>query len=117
MHQSVSVLKALLLIVVMLGMLALLGMVVAGFDGVLFSLVMGSLLLFLYPSADPKLVAGMFHARALSRNELPTLYTYLDELAKRAGLDAAPTLYLLPSTTMTAFSTRITRSMLSGRSG
>jgi len=102
-HKSVTIIQTVVLMVVMIGFLALLGMVVAGIDGVLFALIMGAILLLLYPTVDPSLLARLFGARPLTRETSGMLYGYLDELSARAELASSPNLYMFASDVMTAF--------------
>lgn len=64
-----------------------------------------ALLYLLNPVASPRLVLGMYGARALSRGEAPRLYAILEELAVRAGLRVPPRLYYIPTPVMNAFAT------------
>lgn len=67
---------------------------------------MGVALLFLVnPVASPRLVLGMYGARALSSREAPRPYAILGELSARAGLEHAPRLYYVPTRVMNAFAT------------
>jgi heat shock protein HtpX len=66
----------------------------------------GVVLLYLAnPVASPRLVLGMYGARALAQREAPGLYAILEELAARAGLGYLPRLYYLPTRVMNAFAT------------
>jgi heat shock protein HtpX len=66
----------------------------------------GVVLLYLAnPVASPRLVLGMYGARALSQREAPGLYAILEALAARAGLGYLPRLYYLPTRVMNAFAT------------
>jgi len=66
----------------------------------------GVVLLYLAnPVASPRLVLGMYGARALSQPDTPGLYAILEELAGRAGLGYLPRLYYLPTRVMNAFAT------------
>lgn len=102
-HRAVTLLQTFLLLLVMLGFLALLGMVIAGTEGIVISLAGGALLMLLYPSLNPELIARIYGAKKLEKQHAATLYAYLDQLAERADLANAPLLYLLNTPVMTAF--------------
>jgi heat shock protein HtpX len=52
---------------------------------------------------SPKMVLGLYKARALSPEELPELHDIVKKLAARAELPAVPHLYYVPSKMMNAF--------------
>lgn len=63
------------------------------------------LLYWVNPVASPRLVLGLYGARALPGREAPRLHAVLRELAARAGLPHLPRLYYLPTRVMNAFAT------------
>lgn len=103
-HKTMTFLQTLLLLVVMLGFLGLLGLVIAGTEGIIIALLAGLFLLLLYPSVSPDLIARIYGANPLPKSASAALHSYMEELATRAGLPAVPTLYLLNTPVMTAFS-------------
>ncbi len=103
-HKSTTFFQTLFLILVMLAFLTLLGLVIAGVDGVVIALAGGIVLILLYPTIRPDIIARVYGARPLDTERSALLYSYLKELTRRADLPAVPTLYLLPSPIMTAFS-------------
>lgn len=102
-HKALSLFQTFFLLAVMVGFLTLLGMVIAGKDGIMIALVAGVFLILLYPSLDPEFIARIYGAKRLERQHAASLYAYLDELTGRARLPATPTLYLLNTPVMTAF--------------
>lgn len=102
-HKTAAFFQTVFLLLVMLGFLTLLGLVIAGRDGVVIALLAGVFLILLYPSVSPALIARAYGARMMDRRQAATLYAYLEELAGRAKLPALPTLYLLNTPVMTAF--------------
>ncbi|MGE5155548.1 MAG: zinc metalloprotease HtpX [Bdellovibrio bacteriovorus] len=95
-----------------LGLLALLALLlgyiawVIGGPAFVSGTLIGVLLLYLAnPVASPRLVLGLYGARALTPRELPQLYVILKELAERAGLPRMPRLYYIPTRVMNAFAT------------
>lgn len=102
-NKAATLMQTVVLVGIMLGFVGLLGLIIAGIDGVIVSLVTGAMLLFFYPSLDAETIAGFFGAKPLPKARTEILYSYLDELKKRAGLLQTPRLYLLESPVMTAF--------------
>jgi len=64
-----------------------------------------ALLYFGNPAASSRLAMSLYQGRPLAREEAPSLYLVLEELARRAGLERMPLLYYVPSRLMNAFST------------
>ena len=55
------------------------------------------------PRISPAIVLRAFHARPLDPGAVPELQRVVTELARRAGLPAAPVLYYVPSDVLNAF--------------
>lgn len=87
----------------MAALVALLGWLLAGTDGVLWAVIIGVLILWLSPRASPRLTLRWYGARPLNRTEALGLYTLTDTLAERAQLPVAPELYYAPTPVMNAF--------------
>lgn len=102
-HAWLNRLQSLLLLAFMGGFLALLGWLLWGGAGVLVLLVAGVIFVSLNPTVSPRLLMHLYGAVSLNPAQAPTLYSVLRELAKRAGLAAAPTLYYVPSRIVNAF--------------
>ena len=102
-HAWLNRLQSLLLLAFMGGFLALLGLLLWGGAGVLMLLLAGLIFVFLNPTVSPRLIMHLYGAVSLTPAQAPTLYALLQELAKRAGLAAVPTLYYVPSRIVNAF--------------
>jgi heat shock protein HtpX len=87
-----SRLHAALLMTAMAALLAFCGWVVAEWDGILWSLFAGALMLVLVRRMPPGLVLRTIGARAVARGDAPVLYDILDALCLSAGVDRAPLL-------------------------
>ena len=92
-----------LLVVGMLGLLATLGWLVAGAEGLVGVFVSGGIFMLVGMSASPALVLRLHRARPLSPPEAPTLFRVVTALAARAELSRPPALYYLPSRITNAF--------------
>jgi len=93
-----------LIFLLMGGLLAAIGGMIAGGIGALWALVLGITLIFVSPKVSPRLVLRMYRARPLAVVEARGLYAIVRELAKRSGLPHPPVLYYIPSRMMNAFS-------------
>lgn len=93
-----------LLLLGMLGLLALIGGMIAGRVGVIWSLLAGFLIFITAPRLPSRFLLRLYGAKQLFRDEIPTLYHLLLKLAQRAGLETLPAIYYLPSRVMNAFS-------------
>jgi heat shock protein HtpX len=102
-HNARNTLHTILLIAgtgLIMGLLAytlfgLWGLVVAGVFGVFGIISLGRV--------SPKMVLGLYKARALRIDEAPQLHQILKELAKRAELPVVPALHYVPTKMMNAF--------------
>ena len=74
----------------MAALLSYCGWITAGWDGILWSLVGGAMMLVLVRRVPPGLVLHAIGARPVARWEAPMLYEILDELCRQAGLDQVP---------------------------
>ena len=79
-----------LLLIAMSALLSYCGWIVAEWDGILWSLVGGAMMLVLVRRVPPGLVLRAIGARPVTRWEAPVLYEIIDALCRRAGLDRAP---------------------------
>lgn len=102
-HAWLNRLQSVLLLAALGGLLALLGWLLWGVDGVLMLLVLGAVMVLLGPSVTPRLVMRLYGASALSPTQAPMLYAVVRELARRAGLPSVPTLHYVPSPMVNAF--------------
>jgi len=87
----------------MAALLALLGWVLGGVDGVIWTVAIGVALLAFSPRVSPAVLLRMYGAQPIERGRAPDLYRLLAELARRAELPELPRLYYLPSTMLNAF--------------
>ena len=102
-RKVTNFLQSAVLITGMLGLLATMGWSLAGNDGLLWLLLLGSLFLFLGPKVSPRLVLRLHQARPLSPHEAPGLFRIVRTLAERARLPRLPNLYYVPSRVVNAF--------------
>lgn len=75
----------------------------AGPAGIAYALVFGGISLFAIRRISPQMVLAMYKARPVTRAEFPQGLAIVEELARRAGLPAAPKLHVIPSRMMNAF--------------
>ncbi len=102
-HRLLNVLQSALLLAGMAGLLALLGWLLGGQDGVVWALVTAAALMLFSPGLSPAFTLRLYGARRLHPREAPELHRIVDLLAQRAGLARAPVLHYLPSQVMNAF--------------
>jgi heat shock protein HtpX len=102
-HKLNNLLQSVSLLGAMAALVALLGWLLAGADGVLWAVIIGALILWLSPRASPRLTLRLYGAHALSRTEALGLYTLTDTLAEHAQLPVPPELYYAPTPAMNAF--------------
>lgn len=102
-HDFRNWLHTVLLLGSMLVLLALLGWLVGGQTGIIWSLILGGILVFFGQQVSPQLVLRMYRARPLTAAEAPALYQIMEELAQRAQLSFVPVLYYIPSQLLNAF--------------
>ena len=79
-----------LLLIAMAALLSYCGWIVAEWDGILWSLLAGAMMLVLARRVPPGLVLRAIGARPVARWQAPVLYEMLDALCRRAGLDRVP---------------------------
>lgn len=103
-HRLRNRIQSLLLLGGMSLLLALLGWLLAGSGGLLWSLLAGMLALLLGPLVSPALVLRLLGAIPVAPPQAPELHAMARELAKRAGLPSAPRLYYIPRQAPNAFS-------------
>lgn len=102
-HAWLNRLQTLLLILFLLGLLALIGVLLWGADGLWLLLALGVMAVLLQPAVAPWLILHWYGARALYYHEAPTLFGLVQELAARAQLPRPPALYLVESPLSNAF--------------
>lgn len=87
------------------GLMALAGWLVAGPEGILWSVLGTSLALLLQPGRSTALLRALWGAERLSPLQAPGLYGMLADLAERAGLERVPPLYYVRRPEVVALST------------
>lgn len=88
----------------MVGLLGVIGWILAGRDGVLITAGMGSAFLLFGRGMSKDWMLKAIGAVPLSRDDAPGLYAILDELVRRARVEHEPELFLLDSELMLGFS-------------
>lgn len=96
-HRRENLYRSVLLLAGMGLLLALIGWILAGAEGVVWTLIAGSLSLLIEPKISLALFQRLYGARRLTPYEAPGLYGLLRELCARAGLPRLPTLFYIPS--------------------
>jgi len=104
-HKLSNFLHSLLLLAGMVGLVSVLGWIFAGPAAVKWILLISAVSLILSPRISPQIILRWYGARPLSREEVPSLYSAVEELARRAGLPRAPVLCYVPSSMLNAFTT------------
>lgn len=84
-------------------LLALIAWTVLGWTGLVWAAILGAFGLWTMGRVSPKMVLGLYKARALTPDELPAVHGVVRELAKRAELPSVPQLYYVPSKILNAF--------------
>jgi len=102
-HKVANILHTLLILITMMALLALLGLVIAGIEGLFLALFFGVVLILFYPSIDPSTLAKLYGAKYLPEEQAPQLYNYLKELSSRAELKRLPSLFIIDTDIMAAF--------------
>lgn len=103
-HRLNNALHAALLLGGMAGLLAVIGWVINGGTGVLWTGVVGLIALLLTPRISPALILRMYRARPLAYEEAGGLYDLVNRLASAAELPRGARLYYVPTQLMNAFS-------------
>ena len=102
-HAWLNRLQSISLLILMGGFLGLLGWLLWGGIGTLTVLVAIVFFVLLNPTVSPRMTMYLYGARAVAPAEAPQHYGALRELARRAGLEATPVLYYVPSRMVNAF--------------
>lgn len=102
-HRTLNLLQSLVLLAGMTTLLGVVGWLIAGLEGMLWTAGAILLALALSPRISPTMVLHLYGTRIIDRYSAPGLHAIAAELAGRAGLQAAPTLHYLPSRVLNAF--------------
>jgi heat shock protein HtpX len=84
-------------------LLSLCGWVVAGTEGLLWTLFFGGGAVIFGPPVSPELTLRLYGARRLGPADAPELYRVFARISERAGLPRVPSLYYVPSGMLNAF--------------
>ena len=87
----------------MLFLAAILGWMMWGIIGVIWTTLFSLFFLLVAPSVSPQLLLKIYGARPISEYEAPNLIQILRELAKKAQLPTMPQLYYMPSKMANSF--------------
>lgn len=104
-HKFTNIAHSFALIGGMVGLLGLLGWLLGGLDGLIWTAVLSGAFFALAPRMSPAVLLKMYGARPIGQGSAPNLYAMLTELARRADLPTLPRLLYLPSRMMNAFTT------------
>jgi heat shock protein HtpX len=102
-HRLQNWLQMLLLVTGLALLLAVPGWIIAGTVGVVWSLGLVALTVYLTGSMPARLILARAGAGLLRREQAPGLYRILDELYRRAGIRAEPLLFYVPGSGLNAF--------------
>ena len=102
-HKIANFLQTVLIVTIMLIMMALIGIVIGGVESIFFALILGIVLILILPSVNPILIARLYGAKPLFREDAPELYNYVKQLSIRAEIKEVPLLYLINNRSMFAF--------------
>lgn len=106
-HRVSNLIQTVLLAAGLLGFLALLGFVIAGFAGILWAWVLGLISFLAGRRLGPLIVLRMYRASPLTPAQAPGLYGAVRQLAERAELPALPRLFYVPSSMLNAFALNV----------
>lgn len=98
-------LHSVILLAAMLILLGLLGWLLMGPIGIIWFLLIGSIILIGATRISPRFILLLHGARALGPEEVPYMYEVLYQLVRQAGIKHMPTLYYIPDRLMTIFTT------------
>jgi heat shock protein HtpX len=98
-------LHSVLILVAIAGLMALAGWLVAGSDGVLWSMLGTALTLVLEPSRSVRLMRALWGAVPLQPHQAPDLLALVAELSRRAALERPPPVWYVPRAEPLALST------------
>lgn len=102
-HRLANRLQTWLLMLTLVGVSVVAGWMILDEPGALLALGASLVALLAEPTAAARLTLRLYRARPLLPAEAPQLWAWLQELARRAGLPAVPTPYLVPSAVVNAF--------------
>lgn len=92
-----------LLLIAMAAVLAAVGWLLGGGEGMLWTFILGALTIIFGTRVPPEFILRLYGARRLSYHEAPYLHAKLEELAERAALINTPRLYYVAKGVPNAF--------------
>ncbi len=99
-----NILQSLLIIAMMMIIMSAVGILIAGIQGLIISVLLGIVLFAISPKLSPALVLKMYRSRPMAVDEVRGLYAIASQIAGRAELARVPVLHYIPSRMMNAFS-------------
>jgi heat shock protein HtpX len=102
-HRVQNALHTALILAAMAGLAGFLGWALLGTTAVLWAALLGSVLVAFAHEVSPAFVLRLTGAQPIEPAAAPGLYKLAQALAARAGLERAPSLYLLPTQVLNAF--------------
>jgi heat shock protein HtpX len=102
-----NILQSVILVGGIGAIMALCAYVLWGRSGVVWGFVLIGGLLLISPRIAPEIIMRMYGARRIGPAEGASVLRIVEELAKRAGLAAAPHVYVIPSPIINAFATGV----------
>lgn len=103
-HKLKNWIHTLVLFLGMVSILSVAGFILAGFQGIIWAIFLGLVILVVTPNLSPAFIFSTFGGKPLEYEDAPWLHLVVSELAKRAALPICPTLYYLRSNALNAFS-------------
>jgi len=103
-YQLKSAIQLVLLIASMLLILSLIGWLVAGRAGIVWSVVTGLFLFVSIPQISPHTLLSLNGAKPLGYSQASEIHNIVQWLTEQAGLEHKPELYYIPRNTLVAYS-------------
>lgn len=93
----------------MLGLLSLVGWLLAGPEGIGWFFIAGAFIFISAPRVTPAYILRLHRAQALRPADAPQLYEMVRLMANRAGMKTVPALYYVPTDNINAFTTGLNK--------
>jgi heat shock protein HtpX len=103
-RRFINMMQSAVIILLMCGIMASLGILIGGIEGLIWALALGLFIFILSPRFSPALMLRMYRASAIPAGEAAELYAITAQLASKAGIAKVPVLFYIPSRIMNAFS-------------
>lgn len=95
--------QSIILIMAMVGLLALCGLLVLGWVGLIVALFLAAGIVLMTGRSSAEMVLRMYRAVPIAPHQAPGLHQLFERLSARAGLEHLPQLYYIPSSMLNAF--------------